>query len=77
MRSASPRVVNRLPALLARHGVTWGELGRRTFLPPRLLARLRVPAANPRLAVAERVAAVLALPVETLWQLAPPRRRPR
>jgi hypothetical protein len=75
MPSPSPRVRNRLPAVLARRGVSWGELGRRTLLPPRLVARLHRPDANPRLAVAERVAAALALPVETVWRLAPARRR--
>jgi len=62
-------VTNRLPAALVRLGVSWGELGRRTLLPPRLLARLRSPAANPRLAVAERVADALALRIEDLWVL--------
>jgi len=61
------RVVNHLPALLARRAMSWGELGRRTLLPARLLARLRAPDANPRLAVAERVAAALGVPVEALW----------
>jgi hypothetical protein len=49
--------------------MTWGELARRTLLPPRLLARLRAPDANPRLAVAERVAAALGVRVEDLWAL--------
>ena len=62
-------VANNLPATLERLGISWGELGRRTLLPPRLLARLRSPAANPRLVVAERVADALALPVEDLWVL--------
>src|SRR5256886_9961604 len=60
-------VVNRLPILLGRHGMSWGELERRTLLPPRLLARLRAPGANPRLAVAERIAAALGVPVEAAW----------
>jgi len=68
-----PAVINRLPAVLARLGISWGELGRRTLLPPRLLARLRSPAANPRLAVAERVADALALRIEDLWVLPAPR----
>jgi len=63
-------VVNHLPALLRRRGVSWGELGRRTLLPARLIARLRAPGVNPRLAVAERVAAALDVPVERLWRLA-------
>jgi hypothetical protein len=67
------RVVNRLPAVLATHGVSWGELSRRTLLPARLLARLRDPAANPRLSVAERVAAALDVPVEAVWTLGPRR----
>jgi predicted transcriptional regulator len=62
-------VVNQLPALLRRRGVSWGELGRRTLLPARLIARLRAPDVNPRLAVAERVAAALDVPVERLWRL--------
>ena len=63
------RVENRLPALLAHRGMPWGELARRTLLPASLLARLRAPDANPRLAVAERIAAALGVPVETLWRL--------
>jgi len=69
----SVAVVNRLPALLRHRGVSWGELGRRTLLPARLLGRLRAPGANPRLAVAERVAAALGVPVERIWALAPRR----
>ena len=69
-RRAAIRVVNRLPALLARRGVSWGELARRTLLPVRLLARLRDRDANPRLVVAERVAAALGVPVEAVWVLA-------
>jgi len=74
-RQESPRVVNRLPALLARRGMTWGELARRTLLPAPLLGRLRAPGANPRLSVAERVAAALGVPVESVWALDPRRRR--
>jgi hypothetical protein len=71
------RVRNRLPATLARRGMSWGELGRRTLLPARLLHRLRRADANPRLTVAERVAAALDLPIERLWMLGsrPGRRR--
>jgi transcriptional regulator with XRE-family HTH domain len=69
MRAVPSPVVSRLPALLERHGVTWGELARRTLLPSRLVARLRAPDANPRLAVAERVAAVLDVPIERIWSL--------
>lgn len=65
----APAVTNHLPAMLRRQGVSWGELGRRTFLPGRVLVRLRVPGANPRLAVAERVAAALGVPVERLFRL--------
>jgi Cro/C1-type helix-turn-helix DNA-binding protein len=71
----APAVVNRLPVVLHRRGVTWGELSRRTLLPMRLVTRLRAAGANPRLAVAERVAAALGVPIERLWSLAPPRRR--
>jgi len=71
-RRPPPAVVNHLPALLEREGLSWGELERRTLLPPRLLARLRTPAANPRLVVAERIAVALGLPVEAIWA----RRRP-
>jgi len=66
-RRPTGAVVNRLPTLLRRYAISWGELERRTLLPPRLLARLRVPGANPRLAVAERIAAALGLPVEAVW----------
>jgi hypothetical protein len=66
---------NHLPRLLRERGITWGELGRRTLIPPARLRRLRAPDANPRLAVAERVAAALDLPLETLWRLKRPRRR--
>jgi hypothetical protein len=65
----APAVRNRLPAVLRRRGVTWGELARRTLLPARLIGRLRHPGANPRLAVAERVAAALGVRVEDLWTL--------
>jgi hypothetical protein len=63
------RIENHLPAALARRGMPWGELARRTLFPARLLARLRAPDANPRLAVAERIAATLGVPVEALWRL--------
>ena len=66
------RVVNRLPAVLARRRISWGELARRSLLPVRLVARLRTRAANPPLATAERVAAALGLTVEDLWSLAGP-----
>ena len=69
MSADAPLVVSRLPVLLGRRGMSWGELGRRTLLPPRLIARLRAPDANPRLAVAERVAISLGVPVETVWRL--------
>jgi hypothetical protein len=75
MAKAERRVTNRLPAVLATTGVSWSELGRRTLLPPRLVRRLRAPDANPRLAVAERVAGALGVPVETIWRLAPARPR--
>jgi transcriptional regulator with XRE-family HTH domain len=74
---AAPTVVNRLPRLLRERDITWTELGRRTLLPAGHLARLRAPDANPRLAVAERVAAVLDVPVESVWQLAEPPSWPR
>jgi hypothetical protein len=64
-----PRVVNRLPGELLRSGVSWGELSRRTLLPLALLGRLRAPHANPRLAIAERVADALGIPVERLWRV--------
>jgi transcriptional regulator with XRE-family HTH domain len=71
MRSG-PSVTNRLPNLLRRHGISWSELTRRTLLSPGHVARLRAPDANPSLAVAERVAAGLGVPVESLWQLVEP-----
>jgi transcriptional regulator with XRE-family HTH domain len=64
-----PGVVNQLPGLLRERGITWTELGRRTLLSSGHLARLRAPGANPRLAVAERIAAALDLPVESVWRL--------
>jgi hypothetical protein len=70
-----PAVVNRLPHFLGSRGMSWGELARRTLLPPRRVARLRAPAANPRLAVAERVAAALGVTIERLWGLPRARRR--
>ncbi len=72
----TPPLVNQVPRLLARRGMTWGELARRTLLPASVVARLRAADTNPRLAVAERVAAALGVPVEELWTLrAPPRAR--
>jgi hypothetical protein len=62
-------IVNRLPVLLPRLGVSWAELSRRTLLPGRLLARLRAPDANPRLTVAERIASALDVPIERVWRL--------
>ena len=75
MAGRLPRVVNRLPAVLASRGMTWGDLARRTLLPGALVGRLRAAGANPRLAVAERVAAALGVPVEAVWGLRPRRRR--
>jgi transcriptional regulator with XRE-family HTH domain len=74
-RSASG-VVNQLPEVLRERGITWTELGRRTLLSSGHLARLRAPDANPRLAVAERIAAALDLPVESVWHLERRRCRP-
>ena len=68
----APTVVNRLPHLLRERAITWTELGRRTLLSAGHLARLRAGDANPRLAVAERVALALDLPVESLWRLKEP-----
>jgi hypothetical protein len=64
-----PAVMNHLPDVLRRRGMSWGELSRRTLIPQRLLARLRGPGGNPRLVIAERIAAALELPVERLWKL--------
>jgi hypothetical protein len=61
------RLANRLPALLASRGMTWGELRRRTLLPARMLARLRAADANPRLEVAERIASALGVRIEDVW----------
>jgi transcriptional regulator with XRE-family HTH domain len=66
---------NRLPGLLRQRGITWGELARRTLLPAARLRRLAAAHANPRLAVAERVAAALDLPLEAVWTLGRRRRR--
>jgi len=71
MHRASRVVENRLDPLLAARGIPWRELGRRTLLPARQIARLRTPGANPRLAVAERVAAALGVTIEDAWQLLP------
>lgn len=68
-RRPPPAVTNRLPDLLERRAMSFGELARRTLLPPRLVARLRLPAANPRLAVAEHVAAALGVSIEDVWGL--------
>ena len=68
-RPPCPRVANRLPQFLARAGMPWGELARRTLLSPRLIAHLRRPGSNPSLAVAARVAGALGVPVERLWTL--------
>jgi hypothetical protein len=74
MTMRAPVVVNQVPRTLARRGIPWGELARRTLLPGAIIARLRAPDANPRLVVAERVAAALGVPIETLWTLAARRR---
>jgi hypothetical protein len=55
--------------------MTWGDLARRTLLAGALVRRLRAAGANPRLAVAERVAAALGVPVEAVWALRQRRRR--
>jgi transcriptional regulator with XRE-family HTH domain len=65
-------VVSRLPELLRRRGLTWNDLARRTLLPAGLVARLRGRHHNPQLAVAQRVAAALEVPVESIWQLVEP-----
>lgn len=70
MTTRPAAVVNLVPRLLARQGIPWGELARRTLLPAPVVARLRAADANPRLVVAERVAAALGVPVEALWKLA-------
>ena len=72
-----PAVISRLPGLLRRRGITWTELGRRTRLTRAQLARLGDRHANPRLAVADRVAAALGMPVESIWRLAETPRAPR
>jgi transcriptional regulator with XRE-family HTH domain len=69
---AGPAVTNRLPLLLRQRDVTWTELARRTLLSRGQLTRLRVRDANPRLAVAQRVAAALDVPVESVWRLTEP-----
>jgi cyanate lyase len=65
-------VVSRLPLLLRRRGITWNDLARRTLLPGGLVTRLRGRHHNPQLAVAQRVAAALELPVESIWHLVEP-----
>jgi transcriptional regulator with XRE-family HTH domain len=71
---AARRVHNRLTSVLARLDVPLGELARRTMLPPRVVARLRSPRADPPLAVAARVARALDVRVETIFSLGPRRR---
>jgi hypothetical protein len=66
---------NHLPRLLGERGITWGELARRTLVPAARLRRLGAAHANPRLGVAERVAAALDLPLEAVWTLGRRRRR--
>ncbi len=75
MPHPSPVVVNRLPRLLRQRGMTWTELGRRTLLSRAQLARLGDRHGNPRLVVADRVAAALGLPIESVWHLADPEGR--
>jgi hypothetical protein len=70
MPRRTSRVTSRLPEVLAERGITWGELGRRALLPPRLVRALRARHANPPLAVAERVAGALGAPIEDVWSLA-------
>jgi transcriptional regulator with XRE-family HTH domain len=67
-----PTVTNRLSLLLRQRDITWTELARRSLLSRGQLTRLRARDANPRLAVAERVATALDVPVEAVWQLADP-----
>ena len=68
--AAPPRAVhNRLSVVLARLEVPLGDLARRTLLPPRVLARLRSPHANPPLLVADRIARALDVRVETIFSL--------
>lgn len=69
---SGPAVTNRLPRLLRQRGLTWTELGRRTLLSRGHMARLHARDANPRLGVAERVAAALDVPVESVWELVEP-----
>ena len=69
---AGPAVSSRLPLLLRQRDITWTELARRTSLSHGQLTRLRVRDANPRLAVAQRVAAALDVPVESVWRLVEP-----
>jgi transcriptional regulator with XRE-family HTH domain len=72
--SSHARVVSGLPLLLRRRGLSWNDLARRTLLPPGPVARLRRRHHNPQLSVAQRVAAALEVPVESIWRLAEPLR---
>lgn len=58
---------SRLPQLLARLDWSWPELARRAGLSDRQVRRLRRPGANPFLAVGQRVAAALGVPLEEVW----------
>jgi DNA-binding phage protein len=57
--------------------MSWTELGRRAQLSRAQLARLGDRYGNPRLVVADRVAAALGVPVESIWRLVETRRDAR
>jgi transcriptional regulator with XRE-family HTH domain len=65
-RRAAP-IRSALPDLLARHELSWSELARRAGLSDRQVRRLRRPGANPFLAVGQRVARALGVPLEEVW----------
>ncbi len=67
-----PAVTNHLPRILRQRGITWTDLARRTRLSRGQMARIRAHDANPRLVVAQRIAAALDLPVDSLWRLVDP-----
>ena len=62
-------VVCRAMEIVQHQGGDWSVLARRAGLPAHVVRRLRRPHTNPSLAVAERVANALDVPIEALWRL--------
>ena len=64
-------VICRAAEVVRQQDWGWATLARRTGLPLHVLHRLRQSDTNPPLAVAERVARALDVPIEALWTLRP------